>query len=307
MLDPVPRADPLRGVDVEGADAAAHRDLLQVGGVGGVVTPDHHHQVEGLVHQGEHGVLALLGGIADGVEGQEVLAQLGRTEALQHRALEQAADLLGFALEHGGLVGHPEAGEVPFGVEAGGTGLGEAGHEGLPSSGPLGGIGSGETAGQDVIAHHLGLGQIQHHQIGARKRAGGEGFLVLHLAVDDRGEGLLLVLLHGVPHLRHPGAGGVDDVTAPLAQQLHLLHGGPEGRQDHHIAGGHLGEVLHPTLHRDEQHIHPAQVIVHRGVMDDLVGDPDPLGGVMAPGFIGHRHGPLHSPAEAEGLRQPHR
>ena len=118
VLDAVARSDSLGRVDVEGADAAAFGDFLQVGGVGGVVAADHHHQVERFVHQGEHGVLALLGGIADGVEGQEVLLELLGAVAAQHRALEQPADFLGFALEHGGLVGNADAHQVPVGIEA---------------------------------------------------------------------------------------------------------------------------------------------------------------------------------------------
>jgi len=91
-----------------------------------------------------------------------------------------------------------------------------------------------------------------------------------------------------------------------LVEQLHLLHGGAEGRQDHHIPAGDSREVLHAALHGDEQHVHLPQVIVDRGVVDDLVGDPDPLGGVVAARFVGHGHGPLHAPAEAEGLGQFH-
>ena len=77
---------------------------------------------------------------------------------------------------------------------------------------------------------------------------------MLHLAVNDRGDRVLLVLLHGVPHLGDPR--GVHDVAAALVEQLHLLHSGAEGRQDHHIAAGHVGEVLHAAIHGDEQHIH---------------------------------------------------
>ena len=49
VLDAVARSDPLGRVDVEGADAPAFGDFLQVGGVGGVVAPDHYHQIQGFI------------------------------------------------------------------------------------------------------------------------------------------------------------------------------------------------------------------------------------------------------------------
>ena len=58
---------------------------------------------------------------------------------------------------------------------------------------------------------------------------------MLDLAVNDRGDGLLFVLLHGGPHLGHPRAGGVHDVAAALVEELHLLHSGSEGGKDHYI------------------------------------------------------------------------
>ena len=239
--------------------------------------------------------MALLGGVANGVEGQEVLIELDGAEALQHGALEQAANLFGFALQHGGLVGDAHPDQIAVGVEAGRAGFSEAVHEGLPIA-----------VAEDVFAHHLGFGQVEHHQVGAGEAAGGEGFLVLHLAVNDRGEGVLFVLFHRVPHLGDPGAGGINDVAAPLAQQLHLLHGGAEGGQDHHITAGNLRKIFHAVFHGDEQHVHVAQVIVDRRVVDDFVGDPDPFSGVVAPGFVGHRHRPLYAPAEPKSFRQPH-
>ena len=60
---------------------------------------------------------------------------------------------------------------------------------------------------------------------------------MLHLAVDHGGEGVLLVLLHGVPHLGDPWTSGVHDVATPLIEQLHFLNGGPEGGKNHNVAG----------------------------------------------------------------------
>ena len=130
---------------------------------------------------------------------------------------------------------------------------------------------------------------------------------MLHLAVDDRGDRVLLVLLHRGPHLGDPGAGGIHDVAAPFVEQLHLLNGGAEGGKDHHITGGDAGKILDALFNRDELNIHLAQMVVHRRVVDDLIGDPQALGGVVLAGLVGHGHGPLHPPAEPEGLGQANR
>ncbi len=131
-----------------------------------------------------------------------------------------------------------------------------------------------------------------------------ECLLVLHLAVNDRGEGVLFVFLHGVPHLGDPGTGGINDVTAPLIQQLHFLNGGAKGRKDHHITGGDTGEILHPLFNGNELDIHLSQMIVHRGVVNDLVRDPETLAWVVPAGLVGHCHGTFDAPAETECFGQ---
>ena len=88
MFNAITWANPFRGVDVHRRDPAAHGNFLEMGGVGGVVTTNHHHQIERFIHQGEHGVLAFLGGIADGVEGKEMLVEHLRAIAAQQRALK---------------------------------------------------------------------------------------------------------------------------------------------------------------------------------------------------------------------------
>ena len=129
---------------------------------------------------------------------------------------------------------------------------------------------------------------------------------MLHLAVDDRGDLLTLVLLHGHPNLGDPWAGGVDDVTSTLIEQLHLLNRGTEGGQNHNITVGHAGKVFCPLIYRDKLNIHPPEMLIHGRVVNDLVGDPDAFFLIVAAGFIGHRHGTLHTPAETEGFRQEH-
>ena len=278
------------------SDAPADRDLLEMGGVGRVVTTDHHHQIKRLIHQREHGILALLGCITDGVERQEVVIDRIGAITAQQGAFKQTTDLLGFTFEHRGLVGHTNPRQVSVRVETRRGGPCKALQEGVAI-----------TLAKNVIANQLSLLQIQDNQIGPGKRTGGQGLLMLHLAVNHRGEGVLLVALHAVPHFRHPRTGGVNDVATPLVEQLHLLHCCTECRQDHYITALHLREILDTLIHRNEEHIHLSQMGIHRGVVNDFVGDPDALGGVVTAGFISNGNRSLHTPAKAESLGQPDR
>ena len=107
VFDAIAGTDAFGGIDVIRTNAATDGNLLQVGGVGRVVATDHHHQIQRFINQGKHGILALLGGITNSVEGEKMLIQQVGAEALQHGSLKQSADLLGFTFEHGRLIRHP--------------------------------------------------------------------------------------------------------------------------------------------------------------------------------------------------------
>ena len=71
--------------------------------------------------------LALLGGVADGVESHPVVPDLGRTVLGHQGLLEELADIAGLPLVHGGLVREADLDEVGVGVKAlGGTKDGRA-------------------------------------------------------------------------------------------------------------------------------------------------------------------------------------
>ena len=55
-------------------------------------------------------------------------------------------------------------------------------------------------------------------------------------------------------------------------------------------------------INGDELHVHLPQVVIHGGVVNDLVGDPDAFIRIVLTGFVGHGHSPLDAPAEAESL-----
>ena len=107
VFDAIAGTDAFRGIDVIRTNAATDGNLLQVGGVGRVIATDHHHQIQRFINQGKHGILALLGGITNSVEGEKMLIEQVGAEALQHGSLKQSADLLGFTFEHGRLIRHP--------------------------------------------------------------------------------------------------------------------------------------------------------------------------------------------------------
>lgn len=103
-------------------------DLDEMGGIGAVVATDDEHEVHGVVEHVEERVLAFLSGTADGVEDEEVVS--GAVAGFDGGA-ETALDFLGFAFEHGGLVGDPDAEEVSVGVEAVADASGESCEEGV--------------------------------------------------------------------------------------------------------------------------------------------------------------------------------
>ena len=47
-------------------------------------------------------------------------------------------------------------------------------------------------------------------------------------------------------------------------------------------------------------------MIIHRRVVDDLIGDPQALAGVVLAGFVRHGDGAFNAPAKAEGFGEAH-
>mmetsp|Transcript_19152 Transcript_19152/g.26372 ORF Transcript_19152/g.26372 Transcript_19152/m.26372 type:complete len:358 (-) Transcript_19152:291-1364(-) len=291
VLDGVVWQDAFRAVDVEGLHSEFVRDLLEVRRVGAVEAAHHQHEGQVLVgHQVRHGVLPLLRGVADGVELCVVLRQVCRAVLLQHGDLQQAADLLGLPLVHGGLVGQPDLGEVFVRVEAGRHGVLELAHELLLVA-----------AVGDVVGHVLRLLHVLDDDVLLAEGRRGDGLLVAVLAVDHAGLAGGAVRVHGVPDLADPGTRGVHDLHLLLVQQLHLLDGGPEGRQDHHVAAVHHAVVL-ALLAVHELHVHLQQALVHLRVVYYLIRDVNGLVGEVGAGFVGHGDRSLHSPAKSVEL-----
>ncbi len=100
----------------------------------------------------------------------------------------------------------------------------------------------------DVIANVIGIGQRKDDEVmpvpvAERARAGRLGFLVLGLAVDDRGGRFAGVFAHPFPDAHDVATSGVDDLAAAI---LDLLQNGklrPERREDDDVVGLQLGDI----------------------------------------------------------------
>ena len=84
-------------------------DLDEVGGIRAVIATDDDHQVHRVAKHFKQRVLALLGRAADRVEHLECRVV---AIALMNRIPDTALDLLGLALEHGGLICDADPGEM---------------------------------------------------------------------------------------------------------------------------------------------------------------------------------------------------
>ena len=89
MDDGFESGEAVGSADEEGGELL-FADFDEVGGVGAVVTADDEEDVEGLLEEFEEGVLALLGGTADGVEDLEVGGADRGAVAIEDGLLEAA-------------------------------------------------------------------------------------------------------------------------------------------------------------------------------------------------------------------------
>src|SRR5688500_18802336 len=93
----------------------------------------------------------------------------------------------------------------------------------------------------DVLADDRGLGPVEDNEVTPlwileRLRGRRAVFLVLHLAVNDRGESVLRVADDVLPDVEHRSTGGIDERAAALDQARHVGDGDAERRQDHDVA-----------------------------------------------------------------------
>ena len=92
----------------------------------------------------------------------------------------------------------------------------------------------------DVIANVIGVREreddkVMSAAVAERARAGGLGFFVLGLAVNDRRRGFARVFAHALPNAHHVAAGGVHDLAAALLDLLLDRQFGAKCRHDHDV------------------------------------------------------------------------
>ena len=191
------------------------------------------------------------------------------------------------------MIRHTHPIEIPIGIEPLRTGLGKLSEKFCLIS-----------AVQNIVADVFRLLHIQHNQIFIGKGTCGDRFLMVVFPMNDRGVITFFVFFNAVPHLRHPRTSGVYDDATAIVQQLHFLHTGPKRRQNHHVSSFHHREVFLAMVHFNEQHAHLSQMVIHRWIVDDFIGDPNALRGELFAGFIGHGHRPFHPPTKPECLGQ---
>ena len=294
MDDGFESGEAVGSADEEGGELL-FADFDEVGGVGAVVTADDEEDVEGLLEEFEEGVLALLGGTADGVEDLEVGGADRGAVAIEDGLLEAALDFLGFGFEHGGLVGDADATEMEVGVKALREAAFEAGQEG-----------SAVTAVADVVADGFDIGEGEDDEVVAvflvakGTGGGGAGFLVGGFAVDDGGETVAGIGANAFPDAHDVAASGVDHGAAALLDEFHEASFGAEGGDDDDVFRGQrgdLGEVLFDGNADDAFFI---ELAIDLGVVDNFAEQEDAIVGEDAAGGVGEVDGAFDAVAEAE-------
>src|SRR6266849_4472011 len=92
----------------------------------------------------------------------------------------------------------------------------------------------------DVITNVIGFGQSKDDQImpattGGRARAGGFGFFMPGLAMNDAGHGIVRVLADALPDAHHVAASRINELAAPGLELFHDGDFGAEGGNDDHV------------------------------------------------------------------------
>ena len=163
---------------------------------------------------------------------------------------------------------------------------------------------------EDVMADVIRFGQVEDDEImsaaiGAGLGAGGLGFLVPRLAVDDAGDAFLGILPDAFPDAHHVAAGGVHEHAALFFESFARADLGAKRGNHHDIAGIQARHFLLGRLGRDDLDAHVADLIVDLRVVDDFAEQINGLvRGEIFPRGIGEVDRALDAVAETEFLRE---
>lgn len=138
--------------------------------------------------------------VANRIKFHVVLGRFDGAELFHHRLLEELSNGPSFLLVHRGLVRQPDLIKHLIWIESLAHGLLEVLQEGFLVA-----------SVQDVVRDHFRLLHVLDADVVLAETDGRDSFLVPVLAVDDRRQTLLLVLVDRVPDLAHPRTRRVDN------------------------------------------------------------------------------------------------
>ena len=265
-----------------------------------VVAAEHEHHVERLAEQLVHGVLPVLRRAADRVERAEVRRAVLLAARARHRPPHLLADRERLPREHRRLVGDADAAQVHRRVELRARLRAVLLEERLARQ-PL---------ALDVLAHVARLRQVAHDQIGAARipldlRCRRARLLVVVLAVDERGEAVLRIVLDALPDVEHRAARRVHHHAPDLPQRLEVGDRDAEGGENDDVVRADVRVVEARLAARQKDDPHVAELRVHVRIVDDLAGEGDAPIGELGAGLVGVLHRALDAVAEAELAREP--
>src|SRR3954463_1919774 len=110
--------EPFRVLDVIRGYSVLIHQRGEMAGVTGIIASHHDHEIERLFQQGQHGILSLLGGRADGVEGPEMLLDFLRAVPPGHAFPHLVGDRERLSGQHRGLIGQSDPRQVTLEVKA---------------------------------------------------------------------------------------------------------------------------------------------------------------------------------------------
>ena len=159
----------------------------------------------------------------------------------------------------------------------------------------------------DVIADHVGLVDVQHHEEPAVRDGQGLGggrlrFLVPYLAVNDRREPVLGVPLDVLPDVQNRAAGRIHHDAADLGEPLHLGGRDAECRQHDDVIGAQRRTV--GVRVAEKLDALAAQPVVDVRVMDDFAGQEHTAIGKPLSRLIGVVDRAIDAVTEAELARE---
>src|SRR5258705_115802 len=195
-----------------------------------IVATDHHHQIERLRDQVEHGILPLLRGGTDRVERPEMLADRFGPPTSRHALPHFTGDRERLSREHRRLVRDTDPLQVVVGIEAGGHLARELLQKHLTHPPSL------DILTDDPCLVHITYDDVFPTRILVDLARRGLRLFVVVLAVDQGGEAVARVHFDALPNVQYRSAGRVDKKAADGALQLEVPQRHAKLRANHDVS-----------------------------------------------------------------------